>query len=151
MLLRKNGAGGMSPDREARWSEWMGAAQSGDGRAYETLLREILPHVRDFIRISIPDEASAEDVAKTVLLSVHRARHSYRREQPFEPWLFAIVRKTVADFRRTRGRHSGPEGPGQDENAEAEGHPRPDKPIDIGDRKKRAPLLEDSLDRASSG
>jgi len=133
----------MNPDREARWSEWMGAAQGGDGRAYEALLREILPHVRDFIRISIPDEASGEDVARTVLLSVHRARHSYRREQPFEAWLFAIVRKAVADSRRTRGRHPGPEGPCRDENAEAERPLGPDKPMDVGDRKKRAPLLEE--------
>ena len=133
----------MNPDREKRWSEWMGAAQGGDGRAYEALLREILPHVREFIRISIPDEASAEDVTKTVLLSVHHSRHSYRREQPFDPWLFAIVRKAVADFRRTRGRHPGPEGPCRGENAEAERHPVSDKPINIGDAKKRAPLLEE--------
>jgi DNA-directed RNA polymerase specialized sigma24 family protein len=133
----------MSPDRETRWSEWMGAAQGGDGRAYEALLREILPHVREFVRISIPDEASAEDVTKTVLLSVHRARHSYRQEQPFDPWLFAIVRKAVADFRRTRGRHPGPGGPSRDENAEAGGHPVADKPINMGDPKKRAPLLEE--------
>ncbi len=127
----------MNPDRTARWSEWMGAAQGGDGHAYEALLREILPHVRDFIRVYIADEASAEDVAKTVLLSVHRARHSYRREQQFEPWLYAIVRKAVFDFRRRRGRHPGPEGPEPGENAGAETHPASDKPADIPERKKR--------------
>ena len=127
----------MNPDRAARWSEWMGAAQGGDGRAYEALLREILPYVRDFIRIYIPDEASAEDVAKTVLLSVHRARHSYRREQQFEPWLYAIVRKAVVDFRRSRGRRPGPEGPQPSENAAAETYPASDQPVDVPERKKR--------------
>ncbi|HBZ72797.1 MAG TPA: hypothetical protein DEP35_24930 [Deltaproteobacteria bacterium] len=127
----------MNPDRAARWSEWMGAAQGGDGRAYEALLREILPHVRDFIRIYIPDEASAEDVAKTVLLSVHRARHSYRREQQFEPWLYAIVRKAVFDFRRGRGRRTGPEGPQPGEKVGAEIDPASDRPVEIPEQKKR--------------
>jgi len=140
MFPRKNGEGGMNPNREARWSEWMGAAQGGDGRAYEALLREILPQVRDFIRTYIPHEASSEDVAKTVLLSVHRARHSYRREQPFEPWLYAIVRKVVFDFRRSRGRHPGPEGP--NENDPAEIHPVSDKEVEIADPKKRTFLPE---------
>ncbi|HME71786.1 MAG TPA: sigma factor [Myxococcota bacterium] len=134
----------MNPDRQARWSEWMGAAQGGDGRAYEALLREILPHVRDFIRTYIPHEASAEDVAQTVLLAVHRARHSYRREQPFEPWLYAIVRKAVADFRRSRGRYPGPEGLHPEENAEAEVHLVSDKSVDMADPKKHALLQEES-------
>jgi len=137
----------MNPDRESRWSEWMGAAQRGDGRAYEALLREILPPVRDFIRTYIPCEAHAEDVAKTVLLSIHRARHSYRREQPFDPWLYAIVRKAVADFRRTRGRHPDPEGPGQEEDPKAEAHLVSDKPAHA-DPKKCVPLLENGRVRS---
>ena len=143
MFLRKNGEEGMSSDRQSRWSEWMGAAQSGDGRAYEALLREILPHVRDFIRTSISDEASSEHVAKIVLLSVHRARHTYRKEQPFDPWLFAIVRKSVADFRRSRGRHRGPENPLGEESTESEVCPVSSEPIDRRDPKKRAPLPDE--------
>jgi len=137
MSPRKNGEGGMNPDREARWSEWMAAAQSGDGRAYEALLREVLPQVRAFILTVIPDEASTEDVAKNVLLSIHHCRHSYRREQPFEPWLYAIVRKAVTDFRRRRGRHPGPEGPLPDEEAQAELHPVSDRSVDVVSPKKR--------------
>ena len=132
----------MSADQGRRWSEWMGAAQGGDGRAYEALLREILPHVRDFIRTSIADEASAEDVAKTVLLSIHGARHSYRREQPFEPWLFAIVRKSVADFHRRRGRHPGPENPLREERGQRGETPESGKPTDSKEQKQCAPLLK---------
>ena len=143
MLLRKNGEEGMSADQGRRWSEWMGAAQGGDGRAYEALLREILPHVRDFIRTSIADEASAEDVAKTVLLSIHGARHSYRREQPFEPWLFAIVRKSVADFLRSRRRHPGPENPRREGSSQGQVDPVSTEQIDKRDPKKRTPLPDE--------
>ncbi len=130
----------MSSDRQARWSEWMGAAQGGDGQAYEALLREILPHVREFIRTYIPHEASAEDVVQTVLRSLHHARHSYRCEQPFEPWLYAIVRKAIADSRRSRGRHRGPEGPRSEENAQAELRPVSGKSFNMGDSEKCTPL-----------
>jgi RNA polymerase sigma-70 factor (ECF subfamily) len=133
----------MSPDRQVRWSEWMVAAQSGDGPAYEALLREILPHVREFIRASISDEASAEHVAKIVLLSIHRARHSYRREQPFEPWLFAIVRKSVADFLRSRGRHPGPENPRREGSSQGQVDPVSTEQIDKRDPKKRTPLPDE--------
>jgi RNA polymerase sigma-70 factor (ECF subfamily) len=97
--------------------------------------------VRDFIRTYIPDKVSAEIAAQTVLLSVHRARHSYRQEQPFEPWLFAIVRKVVADFRRGRGRDPGPEGPLQNEEKQA--HHVSGKGLKLDDPKRRIPLMEE--------
>ena len=92
------------PERQERWSLWMANAQQGDGEAYETLLRELLPVLRRFIGRRVTNTAAAEDIVQTVLLSLHRARHTYRSERPFEPWLWAIARNTLTDFRRQQGR-----------------------------------------------
>ncbi len=107
--------------RETRWSQWMAAAQRGDARAYESLLRELRPSLQGFIRRQISNDAAVEDIVQTVLLSLHRARHSYRSEHLFEPWLWAIARNALTDFQRKRARRHGREEPLPDENALAEG------------------------------
>ncbi|HME69312.1 MAG TPA: RNA polymerase sigma factor [Myxococcota bacterium] len=82
----------------------MALAQEGDRAAYERLLADILPALRSFTRRRLGDDVAAEDVVQEVLLSVHRARRTYRPERPFEPWLFAIARNAIIDFQRTRAR-----------------------------------------------
>jgi RNA polymerase sigma-70 factor (ECF subfamily) len=107
--------------RETRWSQWMAAAQGGDSVSYELLLRELRPSLQGFIRRQISNDAAVEDIVQTVLLSLHRARHSYRSEQLFEPWLWAIARNALTDFQRKRARRRGREEPLPDENALPEG------------------------------
>ncbi|HME73231.1 MAG TPA: sigma-70 family RNA polymerase sigma factor [Myxococcota bacterium] len=99
----------------------MAAAQRGDARAYELLLRELRPSLQGFIRRQIANDAAVEDIVQTVLLSLHRARHSYRSEHPFEPWLWAIARNALTDFQRKRARRNGREEPLPDENALPDG------------------------------
>ena len=80
----------------------MALAQEGDKAAYEHLLADILPVLRSFARRRLGDDVAAEDVVQEILLSMHRARRTYRPERPFEPWLFAIARNAVIDFQRAR-------------------------------------------------
>lgn len=92
--------------REARWRAWMVAAQDGDAAAYEKLLHELLPYLRRFVRRRVFDATTLEDVVQNVFLSLHRARHTYRGERPFGPWLHAIARNAVTDQVRSRGRRA---------------------------------------------
>lgn len=78
------------------------AAQEGDRILYERLLQSLLPGLRGFVRARLMDASAAEDVVQNVLLSIHRARHTYRPEQPFAPWLWAIARNAVIDAQRAR-------------------------------------------------
>jgi RNA polymerase sigma-70 factor (ECF subfamily) len=109
--------------REERWRLWMAAAQSGDSAAYEKLLMETLPHVRRFVRRRVFDPGALEDVVQNVFLSIHRARHTYRSERPFSPWLFAIARNAVTDHIRVRGRRLA-----RERSLEEEGVPEPAAP-----------------------
>jgi RNA polymerase sigma-70 factor (ECF subfamily) len=94
----------MNDEQESRWREWMVAAQAGDAPSYEKLLRELTPHLRRFVQRRLLDQAAAEDVVQNVLVSVHRARQSYRSERHFGPWLYAIARNAIVDHTRARAR-----------------------------------------------
>ena len=82
----------MDPERGDRWRVFMIAAQNGDGAAYEKLLVDVIPMLRGIVRAKVWDHDSAEDVVQNILLSIHRARHTYRPERPFLPWLRAVAR-----------------------------------------------------------
>ncbi len=88
---------------EVYWGEWMAAAQEGDQGAYERLLKSVLPRLRAFVGGRVRDPSMTEDVVQNVLLSIHQARHTYRRERPFGPWLRTIARNASIDALRSRG------------------------------------------------
>jgi RNA polymerase sigma-70 factor (ECF subfamily) len=96
---------------EDRFGRWMAAAQGGDSEAYERLLRALVPLLRRFVGALLRDPPAVDDVVQEVLLRIHRARHSYRPERPFGPWLRTIARHAAIDAlreRSRRGRHERP-------------------------------------------
>ena len=125
----------------------MAAAQEGDRAAYERLLADILPTLRDFARRRLADDAAAEDVVQEVLLSVHRARRTYRPERPFEPWLFAIARNAITDFQRARARRRGKEEAlPEDDLLQGASSPPPSLASPADDpRGELSPALDDAL------
>jgi len=84
------------------WRSWMAAAQTGDAAAYERLLRSLVPELTRFVQGRLREPSAVEDVVQNILLALHRARHTYRSERPFEPWIFAIARNAVIDAQRKR-------------------------------------------------
>lgn len=89
----------------------MAAAQAGDARAYDTLLRECLPLLRAIARRRIADAHEAEDAVQDTLLTIHRMRATYDPSRPFRPWLVAIAERRAVDRLRRRGRGAGREAP----------------------------------------
>jgi RNA polymerase sigma-70 factor (ECF subfamily) len=114
--------------RDARWSALMAAAQAGDARAYEMLLRECLPLLRAICRTRLREAADVEDAVQDALITIHRVRHTYDPARPFRPWLAAIAERRAIDRGRSRGRSLGREvaiekasdvaAPGRDAEAE---------------------------------
>lgn len=100
-------------DRQEKWAEleraWharMVAAQAGDGAAYEKLLLELLPYARARVARSVREASAQEDIVQNVLVSLHRARHTYRPERPFTAWFHAILRNALIDWARVAGRRA---------------------------------------------
>ena len=48
--------------------------------------------------------AESEDIVQDVLISVHRAKHTYDSAKPFGPWLIAIIKRRLIDRYRSEKR-----------------------------------------------
>jgi RNA polymerase sigma-70 factor, ECF subfamily len=84
----------------------MRAAQDGDRVAYESLLTEVATAVREFVRKRLVNADGLEEVVQDTLLSIHRDRHTYDPQRPFQPWMFAIARHRLFDHTEKRRRRS---------------------------------------------
>ena len=83
----------------------MERAQGGDREAFHSLFKDVGPLITRFLRRRVSDNTEIEDISQEVMIAVYKSRHTYQPERPFEPWLFAIVRKVSWEhFRRERQR-----------------------------------------------
>ena len=117
-------------EQEAQRSAWMQAAQRGDSEAYECLLASLLAPLRGFVRRRGVDDAAIEDVVQEILILLHRARHTWRSERPFDPWLWAIARNATVDALRRQTRERSRRDPAGTDAIEVFAHAGPDGEID---------------------
>jgi len=78
----------------------MQQAQEGDQRAYTALLRETARVLRPFLAKRLHDSGETEDLLQEILLSIHKARHTYDGKRPYLPWAFAVARYRLLDHLR---------------------------------------------------
>jgi len=78
----------------------MTAAQGGDQRAYAQLLRETARLLRPFLARRLNSASALDDVLQEILLSIHKARHTYDASRPYMPWAYAIAKFRLLDFLR---------------------------------------------------
>ena len=113
----------------------MQAAQHGDAGAYERLLREIAPLLRNVVRRRRPflDAADVEDLVQETLISVHAARATYDAGRPLLPWLYALLGNGMADAARRHARRAAYEVQAEDFERTVESVPDRDAGEDYGD------------------
>ena len=98
--MKKPSNSNYKPSQGEIWTENAILAQSGDKAAYNELLREIAPFIRNYIIKSLANPEWADDITQEVLLSVHRSLNTYSPDRPFRPWLMAIINFRRTDFLR---------------------------------------------------
>src|SRR5262245_9418851 len=96
---------GAGRSHSEKWSRLMVAAQRGESKAYEQLLRELDRWLRCYYARRLPRTA-AEDARQDVLLAIHAKRHAYTPSKPFGPWVAAIARNKWIDHLRDATRYS---------------------------------------------
>jgi len=72
-------------------------ALAGDGKAYAELLRETARQLRPYLSKRLNQQADVEDVLQEILISIHKARHTYDGTRPYGPWMYAIANFRLKD------------------------------------------------------
>jgi RNA polymerase sigma-70 factor, ECF subfamily len=88
------------------WEALMARAQAGDARAYDALLRQVLPFLRAVCRRRLGSSTEAEEAVQDALLTIHRLRHTYDPARPLQPWLATIADRRAVDRLRRSGRRA---------------------------------------------
>lgn len=79
----------------------MRQALAGDQRAYAELLRETARLLRPFLSRRLSADGEVDDLLQEILISIHKARHTYDGLRPYKPWAYAIARFRLQDHLRT--------------------------------------------------
>jgi RNA polymerase sigma-70 factor, ECF subfamily len=71
-----------------------------DKRAYAEILQETSRFLRPFLakRLSFTNEV--DDLLQEILISIHKARHTYDGNRPYKPWAYAIAKFRLQDYLR---------------------------------------------------
>jgi RNA polymerase sigma-70 factor (ECF subfamily) len=73
---------------------------NGDTQAYALLLKESARLLRPYLAKRLYSGNEVDDVLQEILISVHKARHTYDGERPYKPWLYAIAKFRLQDHLR---------------------------------------------------
>lgn len=83
------------------FEEKMRLAQAGDKKAYEDVLRELFPLIKNFIKkFNFKNLIDIDDLAQEILLAIHLSSHTYNSSRPFKPWVYAISNYKIKDYLR---------------------------------------------------
>lgn len=76
------------------------SAQQGDNQAYAKLFKTIIPILKNVISQSLNNPSDREDLLQDILLSIHRASHTYDADRSFKNWMYAIAHYRLNDYLR---------------------------------------------------
>lgn len=79
----------------------MQRALTGDKRAYADLLRDTAQFLRPYLSKRLSAASDVDDLLQEILVSIHKARHTYDGKRPYKPWVFAIAHFRLQDYLRT--------------------------------------------------
>lgn len=80
--------------------------QAADPEAARALIRSLSPALYRFLSNQASTRDEAEDLLQEAWLRIHKARHTYRQDEPVLPWIYAIARHVRVDGYRRRRRIS---------------------------------------------
>ncbi|MBI3546309.1 MAG: sigma-70 family RNA polymerase sigma factor [Gammaproteobacteria bacterium] len=78
----------------------MQQALQGDQRAYTDLLQATVRLLRPYLAKRLSFTAETDDLMQEILISIHKARHTYNSARPYKPWVYAIARFRLQDYLR---------------------------------------------------
>jgi RNA polymerase sigma-70 factor (ECF subfamily) len=73
---------------------------AGDQRAYAELLTRTARLLKPFLSKRLRFSNEVDDLLQEILLSIHKARHTYDGKRPYKPWAYAIAKFRLLDHLR---------------------------------------------------
>jgi RNA polymerase sigma-70 factor, ECF subfamily len=87
-------------DKTENLEALMKLSLGGDKRAYAVLLQETAHFLRPFLAKRLNSTCEVDDLLQEILLSIHKARHTYDGERPYRPWVYAVAKFRLQDHLR---------------------------------------------------
>lgn len=87
-------------DKTENLEALMKLSLGGDQRAYAVLLQETARFLRPFLSKRLNAGSEVDDLLQEILLSIHKARHTYDGNRPYKPWVYAIAKFRLQDHLR---------------------------------------------------
>jgi len=78
----------------------MARSLAGEQHAYAMLLQETSRMLRPFLTKRLTFSSEVDDVLQEILISIHKARHTYDGKRPYKPWVYAIAKFRLHDHLR---------------------------------------------------
>lgn len=103
-MAEQQGQSGTSAELDRRLTAAMAAAQQGDRKAYEILLKDCVPIVRRIAGRQGAPSSFVDDVVQDVLVTLHGARRTFDPSRSFLAWITVITQRRTIDLLRKRGR-----------------------------------------------
>lgn len=79
----------------------MQQALAGDQRAYAILLQKTASLLRPFLAKRLSFTSEVDDLMQEILISIHKARHTFDGNRPYKPWAYAIAKFRLQDYLRS--------------------------------------------------
>lgn len=73
---------------------------NGDQRVYAALLKETSHFLRPYLAKRLNFTNEVDDLLQEILISIHKARHTYDSNRHFKPWVYAIAKFRLQDYLR---------------------------------------------------
>jgi RNA polymerase sigma-70 factor (ECF subfamily) len=87
-------------DKTDNLAALMRQSLDGDQHAYAEILQETSRFLRPFLAKRLHFTNEVDDLLQEILLSIHKARHTYDGNRPYKPWVYAIAKFRLQDYLR---------------------------------------------------
>jgi RNA polymerase sigma factor (sigma-70 family) len=96
--------GNKKPYNSMSGAELMSLYQRGDIEAFNCLYDKYKSMVYGYLIKRVNIRTDVDEIFQDVFLRLHQSRSRYKSEFPFKPWLFAVLRNSLIDYFRKKGK-----------------------------------------------
>jgi RNA polymerase sigma-70 factor (ECF subfamily) len=87
-------------DKSENLEALMKLSLDGNQQAYAALLQCTARFLKPYLDRRLNAGSEVDDVLQEILISIHKARHTYDGNRPYKPWAYAIAKFRLQDHLR---------------------------------------------------